>query len=119
MAPVGPFSLALAGRVPKFAANSGIYEICNTVTGDAYVGASGALRERLRGHLWLLRKGKHHSSLLQLHWYQYGPGAFTFTILEEVAAIDYGGVLGTPSTRKFFAVELRHIHQRQPTYNTR
>jgi hypothetical protein len=122
MALVGPLSLAfdmIQWRVPKFAPTSGVYELCNTITGDTYVGASGMLRERLCEHLRLLRRGKHPSDLMQLHWFLYGPGAFTFTVLEEVATIDYDNVLGTPSDRHFFDVELRHIHLRQPTYNTR
>jgi group I intron endonuclease len=55
----------------------GIYAIRNEVTGQQYVGRSVNTRERLYGHFWALRHGRHCNRLLQESFRKYGEAAFT------------------------------------------
>lgn len=63
--------------------NSGIYAIVNDENGNKYIGSSVDIGARWRVHLCNLRKNKHHSSHLQNAWNKYGPGAFSFTVVEK------------------------------------
>lgn len=59
---------------------SGVYEILDTTSGRAYVGASKSLRARLRQHRTELRGGYHHCKELQERWDEVGEGAFQFVV---------------------------------------
>ena len=61
----------------------GIYEIKNKVTGKGYIGSSKQIQKRWEQHLLALRKGIHHSVLLQRAWNKYGEDCFEFLIKEE------------------------------------
>jgi len=61
----------------------GIYEIKNKVTGKCYVGSSKQIEKRWQQHLLALRKGTHHSILLQRAWNKYGEECFAFEVREE------------------------------------
>ena len=79
-------------------ADSGIYEIVNTVNGKRYVGSAVDFAHRWQAHLRQLRKGEHHSRHLQRAWTKHGEDAFEFRrllectreelIAKEQAAID-------------------------------
>lgn len=70
----------------------GVYVIRNIVSGRVYVGSAGSqcsgggFKKRWRKHISDLSKGIHHSPALQLAWVKHGPEAFTFSVLELVAA---------------------------------
>lgn len=80
------------------AANTGIYEIVNTVTGKRYIGSAVSFAKRWAGHRSDLRLNRHHSRALQRAWNKYGEECFRFSILlncgpdelisEEQAAFD-------------------------------
>lgn len=61
-----------------------IYKIENTITKDFYIGSAVDYNYRRWLHLHRLRKGKHHSPILQNSFKKYGEGAFLFSIVEEV-----------------------------------
>ena len=63
---------------------SGVYKIVNKVNDKVYIGSAKDLRERERGHWEGLRKGKHHSVLLQRAYEKYGPESFIFEVLSVV-----------------------------------
>ncbi len=65
---------------------SGIYIIKNKVNGKFYVGSSCNCEERFSAHKILLRKGKHHSVVLQRAWNKYGERNFIFKVIEECCA---------------------------------
>lgn len=70
-------------------ANTGIYQIKNTLNGRFYIGAStNNFKQRWSEHKSLLRKGIHGSFLLQEDWNKYGESAFTFEILENLPPED-------------------------------
>jgi group I intron endonuclease len=60
---------------------AGIYEIRNSVTGDAYYGSAVNLRRRSQTHASALRNGRHGNPRLQNAWKKYGEDAFTFSVL--------------------------------------
>lgn len=62
----------------------GIYSIRNTVSGRVYVGSAVNITQRWHLHRSLLKRGKHHSILLQRSWVKHGPAVFSFDILELV-----------------------------------
>jgi group I intron endonuclease len=61
-----------------------IYEIRNTINNKRYVGSTVSLKERWKLHINNLRKGTHHSLLLQRAFDKYGLDAFEFNVLECV-----------------------------------
>jgi group I intron endonuclease len=61
----------------------GIYEIKNKATGKSYIGSSKQIQKRWEQHLLALRKGIHHSVLLQRAWNKYGEDCFEFSVKEE------------------------------------
>lgn len=63
---------------------SGVYAIVNTVNGKRYVGSSRDIAIRWRGHKADLKRGAHHSRILQSAWNKYGRDAFMIITLEEV-----------------------------------
>lgn len=60
-----------------------IYEIKNLITKDVYIGSSVNFKERKRRHLRDLKKGNHHSIILQRAYNKYGKSNFVFNILIE------------------------------------
>ena len=64
---------------------SGTYLIKNALNNKVYIGSAVNILKRWRGHKRDLKKGSHHSSLLQKAWDKYGEQNFKFEILEEVS----------------------------------
>lgn len=60
------------------AAQSGVYEIVNTVNGKRYIGGTVDFHRRWGLHCRQLRAGKHHSQKLQRAWNKYGEATFKF-----------------------------------------
>ena len=60
-----------------------IYEIRNIITNDIYIGSSVVFIKRKRRHLRDLKRGNHHSIILQRAYNKYGKKNFTFNILKE------------------------------------
>lgn len=67
---------------------SGIYHITNTVNGKRYVGSAVSFQRRWLEHRSLLRRGLHHSRILQRAWNKYGEQAFAFKPLLVCAKTD-------------------------------
>ena len=63
---------------------SGVYKITNEVTGKFYIGSSKDIDARFERHKTLLRTNNHVNTILQRSWNKYGPGKFTFAILENI-----------------------------------
>lgn len=62
---------------------TGVYQIVHLASGKRYVGSAGlSFKNRWRQHRQSLKKGKHHSVLLQRAWNKYGADNFKFSILE-------------------------------------
>lgn len=49
-----------------------VYTIINIKNGKRYVGSTRLFEERKYYHLYLLRKGSHHSKILQRAYNKYG-----------------------------------------------
>lgn len=86
-----------------------IYVIQNTIStrpNDCYVGSS-ARKEgaRKRQHLTMLRRGKHHSKLLQLAFNKYGESSFEFRVIARCNLAEQ------------FARETYWINLLRPRYN--
>lgn len=62
-----------------------IYRIINVVTEHFYIGSAVKFKRRRWEHFDSLRKQTHHCAKLQTAWDEYGPDAFEFELLEEVA----------------------------------
>ena len=56
----------------------GCYEILNTVNGKCYIGQAQNLRKRWNQHRWHLKRGLHHSQILQRAWDKHGEDMFKF-----------------------------------------
>jgi group I intron endonuclease len=61
-----------------------IYCIVNKINGKKYIGSAFVFNRRKNKHLSELRRGVHHSSILQNAWNKYGEDNFEFQILEEI-----------------------------------
>jgi group I intron endonuclease len=61
---------------------SGVYIIRNTVNEKVYIGSAVNFRNRYIGHLGGLKKGSHHSTLLQRFIQKYGVEVLIFDVLE-------------------------------------
>lgn len=61
----------------------GIYQIKNITNEDCYIGSSVNIKGRWNRHKKDLKKGKHHSIILQRAWEKYGKKNFTFEVLLE------------------------------------
>lgn len=69
-----------SGKIEK--GITGVYEIFNFRSGKRYVGSSSwCVQRRWDGHRNQLRRGVHHSILLQRAWNKYGEYEFEFNIL--------------------------------------
>jgi len=58
-----------------------VYSIENTVNSHRYVGSTTNYKSRWQTHRSTLRRGKHHSFILQKAWDKYGEKAFDFKLL--------------------------------------
>lgn len=58
-----------------------VYAIENAVNGRRYIGSTTNYKSRWHTHKSTLRRGKHHSFILQKAWDKYGEDAFTFKLL--------------------------------------
>ncbi len=65
-------------------ATSGIYRIVCLANKRIYIGSSGNLRKRWKGHFALLRGDKHSNPSLQRAWNKYGEVSFIFEVLELI-----------------------------------
>lgn len=65
-----------------------IYGIKNKINGKYYIGQSINFISRKSRHLFLLKKGDHHSKYLQNAWNKYGEDNFIFEILEENISLE-------------------------------
>lgn len=64
---------------------SGVYEIVNKVENKRYIGSTERdLRKRWLSHRGLLKRGCHHSYVLQEKWNYYGEDAFEFNVIHRV-----------------------------------
>jgi group I intron endonuclease len=63
--------------------NPGIYKITSIASGKIYIGCASNVRTRINGHLYDLRRNKHHNSYLQKAWIKYGEENFVFEIVEK------------------------------------
>ena len=63
---------------------AGVYIIECICNGRIYVGSSVNVQARFKWHRQALRRGRHHSMLLQRAWNMYGEEGFTFRVVEEV-----------------------------------
>ena len=64
-------------------ANSGIYVIHNTKTGQVYIGQTVDLRRRWLSHKSTLACNRHTNKHLQRAWNKYGANTFKFKVLEH------------------------------------
>lgn len=58
-----------------------VYAIRNTLNGGMYIGSTTSYKSRWATHRSTLRRGKHHSFVLQKAWDKYGESAFAFELL--------------------------------------
>ena len=61
-----------------------IYAIINTITGNQYIGSSKNSYIRRKAHFNLLRRGAHHSFILQRAFDKHGEDKFKFIVIEKV-----------------------------------
>jgi len=61
-----------------------VYRIRNKITEDIYIGSAVKYDYRIWAHLSRLRKGTHHSKILQNAFNKYGESIFEFSVLEQV-----------------------------------
>lgn len=63
---------------------SGIYRIVNVVADRVYVGSAIVLDRRRKEHWNHLKAGRHPNTSIQVDWYEFGPQAFSFEVVEVV-----------------------------------
>lgn len=61
-----------------------IYAIINLKNGKKYIGSTTNFSRRKKGHLYKLRKNKHHSKSLQHSYTKHGEDFFKFIILKTI-----------------------------------
>jgi len=70
----------------------GVYRIWCVGSGRSYVGSSTTdIGTRLRTHFYGLRRGSHHSVLMQEDWGRYGGDSFRWEVLKECSAGECAG----------------------------
>lgn len=67
-----------------------IYKIENLVNKKCYVGSTISFDERKKYHLWQLKKGSHHSIILQRAWNKYGENNF---IIDIIKIVDFENII--------------------------
>lgn len=83
--------------------DTGIYKIASP-SGNFYIGSATSFRKRWDRHLYLLRKGLHHSKALQSAYEKYD-GRLEFSVVARCPITD------------LLAVEQRYIDALKPRYN--
>lgn len=63
---------------------AGVYRVQNTINGMSLVGSSPNLPAIINRHRFQLEHGSHPDLELQKDWNEFGPGAFTFEILDQL-----------------------------------
>jgi len=86
-------------------AESGVYQIRNTVNGKRYIGSAVDFQIRWFKHKKLLKQNKHHSIHLQRAWNIYGESKFKFEILLLC------------KSKKLLIYEQKFIDKKLPEYN--
>lgn len=86
---------------------SGIYQIRNTIDNKRYIGSAVDFKTRWQRHKRDLRRGKHHSILLQRAWDKYSEEKFAFEILENTKN----------SVKQLIKSEQRYFDIHHPEYN--
>ena len=86
---------------------SGIYQIRNTVDNKRYIGSAVNFKIRWQRHRRDLRRGRHHSILLQRAWDKYSEKKFVFEILENTKN----------SLKHLIKSEQHHFDIHNPEYN--
>lgn len=87
-----------------------IYEIRNLSTGDCYIGSAWRPWERWRRHLSMLRRGVHHSVILQRAFCKYSVGHFAFRLLRSFLPDEVPRDV-------LFRLEQEYIAHLRPVYN--
>lgn len=82
-----------------------VYYIINKLNGDVYIGSSLEVKKRFNKHKSQLKRGIHHSAILQRAWNKYGEDNFDFIIKDEV---EFDLLIET---------EQKHIDDTKPKYN--
>lgn len=85
---------------------SGVYSIRCKLDGRLYIGAAKKLNIRFNGHRSDMRRGRHHSTMMQDVWDRHGSSAFEFRVL-VVCDLDYAQ-----------DVETKLIEMLRPAFNT-
>ena len=84
---------------------SGIYKITNRKNNKCYIGSSINIKRKFEQHLYLLRKNKSHSILLQKAFNKYGEENFMFEIID------------TCIPKYLFILEQYYVDNVNPDYN--
>jgi group I intron endonuclease len=84
---------------------SGVYELRNTITGNAYVGSGKDVLNRKASHFWQLRSRRHKNRLIQADFDKYGADSFHFELLQHADHADLR------------LIEQRHIDSGAFSYN--
>lgn len=93
------------GGVSMSKSISGIYAIVNKITGKKYIGSAVNLQHRWAVHRHELRKGIHHSVVLQRAYNKYGEDNLEYSILEYCAPDE------------LIEIEQKYIDINKPEYN--
>jgi group I intron endonuclease len=89
--------------------NKGIYKIRNKINGKFYIGSSIDINHRWTMHINSLKRGDHHSIILQRAWNKYGLDNFIFEIIEETS--DYSLI----EREQYYLDHLKPIYNISPT----
>lgn len=93
-------------NAPSYNGVAGVYQITNTITGEAYIGSTVNISGRWASHRYKLRKGTHGNRNLQESWDKHGKGVFDFSVLEVVS-----------NKSELIAAEQRFFRELNPTFN--
>lgn len=83
----------------------GIYKIKNIITNDYYIGSSKNINKRWNEHKRTLKKGIHHSKILQNAYNKYGQENFIYEIIYECNVDD------------IIFYEQKFLNEEKPKYN--
>ena len=67
---------------------SGVFQVRNSANGKVLLGSSLNLEGPLNKHRFMLQINSHPNKELQKDWNEFGPGQFTFEILETILVKD-------------------------------
>jgi group I intron endonuclease len=62
-----------------------IYKIENKINNKIYIGSAIYFPRRIKEHIGLLKKNKHHSTYLQNSWNKHGENNFIFEVIEKIS----------------------------------